>query len=533
MSAASSSFRFSLTLSCLVVAIIAAAVTMSSCGSNSHSVPVQKLSGNTSVTVSLSSTANDQLVDFALGLTGITLTSKSGKTVSLYSVPAGTQQWAEFIHVNGTAEPLVTLSVPQDVYTSAAVTTGDSYFTCVTRQSTGNLDISFYAYGTNPSNAPPSTITVNLASPITITGDSMGLTLDLQVAQSASYSACYDPGLTGTYSITPTFNLTPVSLSANPTNAQNGKIQSLMGEVTAIGGSSFTLTMPNGSRTLSVSSNGSTEYQGIPDFSAIILGTFVDLDAALQADGSLVASRIAVADPAAIDVVRGSALQVGQAEPAIPEQNTMIFNLAAQGRDQIPVAWNYGIGSSQLQIAGTMNNLQSLPFVASFSQSNLVAGQNIFITSQTATYSAGIDPEATTVTLLPQMVNGTVISSTPGGSFTDYTISLASDDLFPTLAVQPGQITLLNSPSVMDVYVDSNTQKLNTSALAPGSTLRFYGLVFNDNGALRMDCAQVSDGVTASSLTTTQNALRKGEIQTVRQFAVGNSTRREITRVRQ
>ena len=534
MSAAPSSFRSSsLALSFAVLTVIVAAGIMTACGSGGNTHRTTKLSGNTSVTVLLSSTANDQLADFGLGLTGITLTNQAGKVVTLFSVPSATQQWAEFIHVNGTAEPLATLSIPQDVYTSAAVTLGDSYFTCVTQQSTGALDISFYGYGTNPSNAPPTAITVNLASPITITGDSMGLALDLQVAQSASYSACYEPDITSTWSITPTFNLSPISLSPNPTNAQNGEIQNLMGEVTALGSGSFTLTMPNGSRTLSVATNGSTVYQGITDFSAITVGLFVNLDAALEGDGSLIATRIGVVDPTAIDVVRGPSLQVGEAEPAIPEQNTMIFNLASQPPDEIPITWNYGIASSQFQISGAMNNLQSLPFVASFDQANLVGGQSIFITSQTIDYNAGVDPEATTVTLLPQMVNGTVISSMPSGSFTDYTISLASDDLFPTLSVQPGQITLLNSPSVMDVYVDSNTQKLNTFALAPGSTLRFYGLVFNDNGALRMDCAQVNDGVTASSLTTTQNALRQGDIQTVRQFAVGNSTHREITRVRQ
>jgi hypothetical protein len=46
------------------------------------------------------------------------------------------------------------------------------------------------------------------------------------------------------------------------------------------------------------------------------------------------------------------------------------------------------------------------------------------------------------------------------------------------------------------VYVDSNTQLLNSEPIAVGSPLRFNGLVFNDNGTLRMDCAQVSDGVT-------------------------------------
>jgi hypothetical protein len=36
---------------------------------------------------------------------------------------------------------------------------------------------------------------------------------------------------------------------------------------------------------------------------------------------------------------------------------------------------------------------------------------------------------------------------------------------------------------------------LNSSALSVGGVFRFYGLVFNDNGTLRMDCAQVNDGV--------------------------------------
>jgi hypothetical protein len=45
------------------------------------------------------------------------------------------------------------------------------------------------------------------------------------------------------------------------------------------------------------------------------------------------------------------------------------------------------------------------------------------------------------------------------------------------------------------VYADGNTRMLNAAPLAVGSLLRFSGLVFNDNGTLRMDCAQVSDGV--------------------------------------
>jgi hypothetical protein len=78
-----------------------------------------------------------------------------------------------------------------------------------------------------------------------------------------------------------------------------------------------------------------------------------------------------------------------------------------------------------------------------------------------------------------------VVASQQSDSFVDYTVSLASYDLFPTLAVQQGQTTLLNDPSQVEVYIDNSTQHLNTQALAPGSTLRFNGLVFNDNGTLR------------------------------------------------
>jgi hypothetical protein len=117
---------------------------------------------------------------------------------------------------------------------------------------------------------------------------------------------------------------------------------------------------------------------------------------------------------------------------------------------------------------------------------------------------------------MPQTINGTVVDSSPSGNFTDYTVTLASTDLFPTLAVQFGQATLLNSPNKVEVYVDSNAQLLNTQTLGLGSTLRFYGLVFNDNGTLRMDCAQVNDGVTASSETNAVRQPTSGAVRTVR-----------------
>src|SRR5580704_894757 len=144
-------------------------------GGTSPTGPV--LTGNTLVTVVLSSTANDQLTEFDLGIQSLTLTNKAGNTVSLIS----TQQPTEYMHVNGGIEPLITVNIPQDVYTTASATIGGAQFTCIDLTPQGGLSSNTYAYGQTPS----ANITVNLPAPITVTGNSMALSLNLLVAQSA------------------------------------------------------------------------------------------------------------------------------------------------------------------------------------------------------------------------------------------------------------------------------------------------------------------------------------------------------------
>jgi hypothetical protein len=65
------------------------------------------------------------------------------------------------------------------------------------------------------------------------------------------------------------------------------------------------------------------------------------------------------------------------------------------------------------------------------------------------------------------------------------------------LPAQPGQTNVVNTPGVLMVYADSNTQTqlVTNGTIAAGSLLRFNGLIFNDNGTLRMDCGWIRDGV--------------------------------------
>lgn len=495
MSSAASSPRRHYTV-LFAFTLAALAVFSTGCGSTSMSNTTPPLTGNTAVTVVVSSTANDQLAEFDLDFQTIRLTSQSGQTATLLSAPSSGQGTpAEFTHINGTAEPLLTATIPQGVYTSATVSLTSGEFVCIALGSSDGQEALNSDFYTQVPSASATTVT--LPAPITVTGTSMALSLNLLVSQSATIGDCVNvDGFTG-FSMSPTFNLAPLTLAASPTNAANGKVTSLDGQITAVGssGNSFTLSVPSaeGPRTLSIDSNGNTAYQGIGSFSELAVGTFVDMDGAIQSDSSLLATRIAVEDPAAGNVLRGPLMDV---TPSVS-----IVDMHAreqQGKDIAGYIGGFGAfdySSASFQISGQLSNLATLPFAPSFNASNMVPGQEVYVSAATIPNGGGGYPIAATMTLMPQTINGTVLATSTIGNFTDYTVSLASYDLFPMLAVQPGQTTLENNPSQVEVYVDSSTQLLNTEPLANGSTQRFYGLVFNDNGTLRMDCAQVNDGV--------------------------------------
>jgi hypothetical protein len=87
MRLASSSLRQRLAIS--FPSIIATALLSTGCGSNGNTVTTTpQFSGNTSVTVALSSTANDQISSLNLQFQSLALTSQSGKTATLLSGPA-------------------------------------------------------------------------------------------------------------------------------------------------------------------------------------------------------------------------------------------------------------------------------------------------------------------------------------------------------------------------------------------------------------------------------------------------------------
>jgi hypothetical protein len=470
--------------SLLAISTTLLAAFAAGCGTNMSSMPPTPQ--NTSVTVMVSSTANDQLSQMNITFNSLTLTSQSGKTVSFFT----TAQQAEFIHLNGTAEPLLTVSVPQDTYTAASAVVLPAQVTCVMVQPNGGLATDEFQSGTAP------VATLSLPAPIRVTGTAMGLLLNLQVSQSVVPANC--PLTPANPTINPAFTVTPVTLASSPTNVQNGKMSSLVGQISALNAmaNSFTVAAPDGP-TWAVASDANTLYQGVAAFSTLVVGMPVEMDLAIQPDGSLMATRVSVPDvnPTNLTDVNGPVMQIAASQPSLFTFGQQVQGFLFAGEHFFgPVAFSFA--SSVAQISPRLTNLQSLPFAPVFTTANMVPGQNVSFSAHALTEQGGPNYiPATTITLMPQTVNGIVTASGSEGNFTTYTISLAPYDLIPNLAVQPGQTSLLTNPNTVVVYVDSNTQLLNAKQLAVGAVVRFNGLLFNDNGTLRMDADQVNDGV--------------------------------------
>jgi hypothetical protein len=480
---------FSVFVSVLLVAFL------SGCNSGSMSVSNPPPNGGmTSVVMLATSTGNDQLVQYRLGINSISLADESGSTVTLYTnsnPQGGTTGSIEFMHLNGVSEPIFTAQVPQGVYPAAIVVVGGCSFTTVTLTGMGGSEESTDAQGLCAQGTGQTT--VNLPAPITISGATMALSLNLQVSQSYTLSptGIPPPG----YTFSPTFTLTPVKLAAPPTTNQNGKFVGINAVITLLNAmnNSFVAQIPDGF-SLTVNSGGDTAYQGVAAFSTLAVGTLINMDVAIQPDASLLATRVEVDDLSSPMDATGPLILLG-AQPGsfvtIPaeEQGCSIAGTPFCGS-----VFQYD-NSTVFGLSSEYANLQNLPFTPSLTGPGLLYGQNLAIYTSGQFNSVNLQPASTAI-LEPQIINGSVTAVTTENNFTVYTVALASYDLIPILQGVTGPINRLTGPTnVVQVYVDANAQVLTSAPLNTGSLLRFRGLIFDDNGTLRMDCNVIRDGV--------------------------------------
>lgn len=487
MAAREHSTNISISSTLCLTMFMSVAVVLVGCGGSSSTNTT--ITGNTAVTLLATSTANDKVSALPITLLNMTLTSETGTTVTLIS----TEQSEEFIHINGPMEPLLTSSIPSGTYTQAAVTVSAGDALCAgISSSPATLAANVFAKIQGP---PP--VMVNLPQPIVISGTSAVLALNLEVSQSLQPFSLCAAGITNqVQGLTPVFTLTSQGsmqsgLSAAPMQGLKGIIQSTSGTGFQVSGNQLP-TLGEFGPSWQVTTGNSTVFQGVSGATALAAGMAVDIDASITPNGGVLqATRVAVYDTSTMN----TALALG---PVLDPQPT-VMNSRALETEISPVipefaTYSYG-GATTFEISSQLANVAQLPFHAMFNGTNMVGGQNVMAIVHLSGLTPGYTPVSTLV-LIPQTVDGVVTAMGTQGAFTTYTITLAPYDLFPDLASLSGSgSNALQNPNTIVVYADGSTQMQTSSAIAVGSTYRFNGLVFNDNGTLRMDSDAVYDGV--------------------------------------
>ena len=489
-----------------VLGLTLAVAMLNGCaGSPSPSTP--PLSGNTTVAIQLSSKANDQLVQYTTQITSISLTNQAGKTTTIFNTPTN----IDFIPANGNAYPLATVQVPQDVYTSASINMATPNFRYAFLDSTGSDNINNASY-----NGAPVVPTVVVAQPVTVSGSAMGLQLSLDMPQSLTISNYSVPQL-ARYTGSPMLDLSVFPLTSAATTPLNGRCLGLVGQITAmsLASNSMTVTLAgdgaigpppsptpaNGAyatgAVFTVALNSATQYQGVAAASGLATGDFVNLDMALQADGTYAATRVEVQDATTANVTSALVLFTS---PQYVDLSTMPFQYQGSQLQSTDLEDNMQFvysSTSKFQVSARLGSTAGLPFTPAFTSTSLIPGQAVSIGTLSYPNGGGTYSLPTSITLLPQTIDATVTGITTSGSYTVYTVQLAPYD--PILSLNGPPVNPNNNPvphpGVVNIYVGSSTSMLNTTTLAVGGVFRFNGLLFDDGGVLRMLALQVNDGV--------------------------------------
>jgi hypothetical protein len=475
-----------------LLALLALAACGSGSGGGGGTTPPPPT--NTAVTVLFTSTANDALTNFPIGISSIVLTNQAGGTVSVYASSQGAASGPDFVRLNGALEPFNTVQIPEGTYTSATMALSGCSFTNVYF----NQGLTISTWDEGSCSEGTGTSTVNLAAPIAISGTAMALEFNLQVAQ--SYTLNLDETNTGfsTYTIDPVFTLSPITISAAPNSIANGRILGLNGSLNSVGSTKstnfFSMVLADNT-VITANMNSSTVFQGIADMSALGPTGIVNVDLALQSDGSMLATRVEEDNTSTLlsdsgywlTFYSGENIYTSTANDQVGCVNGIPPYLCGNLYESYP--------NTNYLVSGEFTNLASLPFTPTFNATTTALAQ---YTSASLSIGGGSQnyPTAETLTLEPQTINGTVQSVSNQNGVAVYTVVMAPYNLFSTLQANylPGTQTL-TMPNTVTVYADSSTQFVHTTMIEEGDLLRFRGVIFNDGGTLRMDCNEVLDGV--------------------------------------
>ena len=454
-------------IACLTLSL---ASTLTACGGGSNSTttsnPSPTPAAKTAVQVNIGDSPADWMLAFSMNVTSMSLTGSNG---SVSVVSSSTPM--EMTHLMGTMQPLAMLSAPQGTYSGASITIGSA--TVMYMDPTTKAAVQATIPG-------PMTANVSFSSPITVGSTPMAMGFDLDLANSVTGSAG------GTLSMNPVFHVTS-GMQGSTLDPSGGGIQQMMGSVSSVSGSGFSMTSMQAAQSFAFTTNSSTVFDGT-SMGSMSSGMLVIVDATMQSDGSMLATKIRSMMGSG-GAMGGGVITAVTGQP--PTQLTMVMQNGA-GTGMMASDFAAGVtinlsGSTTYEIDDDNMDMSGLPFTPVFDASHVYVGQSVMPISSGGMMSGsgggmmGGGSMAGTMTassleLAPQGLSGTVATAISSGSATNFMLTLPSDSAFTTMT----------GATSVTVYQQTATTVAGTSPIASGSTVHAFGLLFFDGGKWKM-----------------------------------------------
>lgn len=423
---------------------------------------------STPVQVTLGDAPGDWVMAFGMTVGSMTLTASGGSTVSL--LPAATP--VEMMQSMATTLPMAMIQVPQGTYTQATVTVGSV--------TVGYMDPSTGAY-VQKTMAGPFTATIPFSPALSVGSAPVSLNVDMDMGASLSLDA------SGNLTLAPVMTATMPGLAASGQTPWTGSMPQLMGSISSVSGSSFTLASMMGLSGATFATNAATQFagNGLSGIQGLSTGLLVNVAAVVQADGTYLATRVESLGIGSTGMLGGGLVTAVTGNP--PTQLTLAAGMG-QGGGMMPSSIGGALtvslsSSTTFVLDDTGLDLTGLPFTPDFSAASLAKGQRVAALSPSGMMSGGGGMmgslgtvSASALRLEPQSLHGTVSAYTASGGQATFTLTLPAGSAFATLT----------GTATVQVCQQAGTRLVGLPGVANGTDVAVRGLLFDDAGTYRL-----------------------------------------------
>lgn len=447
----------------LAMAMVAAGCGGSMAGTGTN--PPSPATTQTKTQVKIGDAPAARVVSFEVTVGPVTLTDDAGNVVNVLSKP----QRIELSHLSGTNEPLSVLNIPQGSYKSAAITVSNPEVTFI--NSSGNTQKIEPAFNQS--------VVVNFSPSLAIGGTSAVVSIDVNVENSLTFDG--QGNITGVNVSASSFSFVANAVAQEDRQGHDdGELEDTTGTVTAVNGTSFTLTVSATGAQMTFTTDSKTEFEDGASLAALAVNSIVTVEGSTLADGSLYARKVEGVENENGAEVEGLITSV-TGSPA-----TSLTFVADQGT---------GAGMDDSKIGDTAtadvsnanfvvktgdidtSNLGSLPSSEfPFDASSVHAGQRVEVESRDGMTGTAVGAEK--VRLQQQAMVGTVsgLSSATSSGPVTFTLTLPADSAF----------AILSGTSTIQVLWQPGTDLHGLTAVSNGDSVRVRGLVFFNGSSATM-----------------------------------------------